>query len=85
LTALFKSPTDSAGKFMDVSLEGFQTALHISCFSLVQLCKALEPAMNDNASVMAHLTSYHGGHHFEVWRQHHQICIRFYFESSFSG
>ena len=52
-TAAFAPKDGLTGKFMDVSLEGFQTALQISCFSLVQLCKALEPVMNDNASVMA--------------------------------
>ena len=58
-TAAFSPKDGLTGKFMDVSLESFQAAIHISCFSLVQLCKALEPVMNDNASVMA--MSYLGG------------------------
>lgn len=41
------------GRFMDVPREAFQTALDISCFSLVRLCQALEPVMNDGGSIMA--------------------------------
>jgi enoyl-[acyl-carrier protein] reductase I len=51
-SAAFAPKDGLQGKFMDVSLESFQTSLAVSCFSLVQLCKALEPVMNDNASVM---------------------------------
>lgn len=52
-SAAFATKDGLGAKFMDVSLEGFQTALNISCYSLVALCRALEPVMNDNASVMA--------------------------------
>jgi enoyl-[acyl-carrier protein] reductase I len=52
-TAAFSPKDGLTGKFMDVSIESFQSAMNVSCFSLVALCKALEPVMNDNASVMA--------------------------------
>ncbi len=52
-TAAFAPKDGLTGKFMDVTLEGFSTALNISCYSLVALCRTLEPVMNDNASVMA--------------------------------
>ena len=52
-SAAFATKDGLGAKFMDVTLEGFSTALNISCYSLVALCRALEPVMNDNASVMA--------------------------------
>ena len=51
-SAAYAAKDGLMGRFMDVSLEGFQMSLNVSCFSLVALCKALEPVMNDNASVM---------------------------------
>lgn len=52
-SAAFAKREDLAGKFIETSRDGFAMALDISCFSLVALCKALEPIMNDDASVMA--------------------------------
>jgi enoyl-[acyl-carrier protein] reductase I len=51
-SAAYAAKDGLMGRFLDVSLEGFQMSLNVSCFSLVALCKALEPVMNDNASVM---------------------------------
>lgn len=51
-SAAYAAKDGLTGRFMDVSLEGFQLSLNVSCFSLVALCKALEPVMNDGASVM---------------------------------
>ncbi len=38
--------------FIETSEEAFQTALGVSCYSLIALCRALEPVMNDDASVV---------------------------------
>lgn len=45
------------GRFIDTSRDGFLTALEISAFSLVGLCKAFEPLLNPGASVLT-LTYY---------------------------
>ena len=40
------------GRFIDTSLEDFQTAMNASAYSFVRLCKTMEPLLNDEASVM---------------------------------
>ncbi|MBC8064908.1 MAG: enoyl-ACP reductase [Chlorobia bacterium] len=40
------------GRFIDTSLEDFQVAMNASAFSLVRLCRALEPLLNEDASVI---------------------------------
>ncbi|MBS1706264.1 MAG: SDR family oxidoreductase [Armatimonadetes bacterium] len=52
-SAAFAKREDLDGRFIETSEEGFLTALNISCYSLVSLCRVLEPLMNDDASVMA--------------------------------
>lgn len=52
-SAAFARKEELQGDFIDTSEEGFVTALTISAFSLIKLCKALEPIMNDDGSVMA--------------------------------
>lgn len=52
-SAAYAKREDLAGRFVDTSRDGFALALDISCYSLVALCKALEPIMNEDASVMA--------------------------------
>lgn len=51
-SAAFANRDDLMGRFIDTSLEGYLTALEISSYSLVSMCKALEPLMNDDASVV---------------------------------
>lgn len=51
-SAAFANKDDLTGKFIDTPLAGWNMALEISAYSLVKLSKALEPIMNDNASVM---------------------------------
>jgi enoyl-[acyl-carrier protein] reductase I len=41
-----------AGRFIDTKLEDFQVAMNISAFSLGRLCQALEPLLNEDASVI---------------------------------
>jgi len=41
-----------AGRFIDTKLEDFQIAMNISAFSLGRLCQALEPLLNEDASVI---------------------------------
>jgi enoyl-[acyl-carrier protein] reductase I len=48
---------DLDGRFIDTSRKGYSTALDVSAFSLVALCRAFEPLLNDNASVIT-LTYY---------------------------
>lgn len=52
-SAAFAKREDLAGRFIDTSRDGFALALDISAFSLVALCRALEPVLADDASVMA--------------------------------
>lgn len=40
------------GRFIDTSLDDFQVALNASAYSLIRLCKALEPVLADDASVI---------------------------------
>jgi len=51
-SAAFAKREDLQGRFIETSLDGFNTALDVSSFSLVQLCRALEPVFNDDASVV---------------------------------
>lgn len=51
-SAAFANREDLQGRFIDTSLDGFNTALDISSYTLVKLCRALEPVMNDGGSVM---------------------------------
>ena len=41
-----------AGRFVETSREAFAIALDVSCYSLIRLCQALEPVMNDDGSVI---------------------------------
>jgi enoyl-[acyl-carrier protein] reductase I len=40
------------GRFLDTTLADFQVAMNASAYSLVRLCRAMEPLLNDDASVM---------------------------------
>lgn len=51
-SAAFANKEDLAGRFIDTSREGFAMAMDISCYSLVKLCKVLEPVFNEDASVI---------------------------------
>ena len=52
-SAAFANREDLQGRFIDTSMEGFNLALDISSYTLVKLCRALEPVLSDDASVMA--------------------------------
>lgn len=52
-SAAFANREDLAGRFIDTSRDGFKMALDVSAYSLVALCKALEPVFAPDASVMA--------------------------------
>ncbi len=51
-SAAFAPKEALAGRFVDTQRADFATALDISCYSLVALCRALEPVLADDASVM---------------------------------
>jgi enoyl-[acyl-carrier protein] reductase I len=61
-SAAFAQRDDLQGRFLDTSLDGFNTALDISAYSLVRMCKALEPVLSDDASVVT--VSYLGSTRF---------------------
>ncbi len=48
----FAHRDDLHNRYMDTSREGFRMAMDISAYSLVALCKAFEPMLNPNSSVM---------------------------------
>lgn len=48
----FAQREDLQGRFIDTPREGFKTALDISAYSLVALCKAFEDILNPGASVL---------------------------------
>ncbi len=54
----FANRDDLQGRYIDTSREGFALALDVSAFSLVSLCKAFEPLLNDDGSVIT--LSYYG-------------------------
>lgn len=51
-SAAFAQREDLEGRFIDTSRGGFATAMDVSCYSLVALCRTLEPLFNEDASVM---------------------------------
>jgi len=51
-SAAFANKDDLSGRFVDTSREGFATALDISCYSLIKLCKIFEPLFNEDGSVI---------------------------------
>jgi len=50
--AAFAKRDDLAGRFIDTSRDGFAMAMDISAFSLVAICRAFEPLLNEDASIM---------------------------------
>lgn len=51
-SAAYANREDLQGDFIHTSQDGFVTAMSISAYSLVKLCRVLEPIMSDDASVM---------------------------------
>ncbi len=54
----FANRDELKGRYVDTSREGFRLALDVSAYSLVALCKAFEPLLNPEASVLT--MTYHG-------------------------
>ncbi|MCE9560410.1 MAG: SDR family oxidoreductase [Armatimonadetes bacterium] len=50
--AAYAPREDLQGRFIDTSRAGFSLAMEVSCYSLITLCRAMEPLLNDDASVM---------------------------------
>ena len=48
----FAAKEDLKGRFIDTSRDGFKMALDISAYSLIAMCKAFEPLLSPNASVL---------------------------------
>ena len=49
----FANREDLSGRFVDTSRDGFKLALEVSAYSLTALCRAFEPLMTENASVLS--------------------------------
>lgn len=52
-SAAFANREDLQGRFIETSRAGFQTALDVSAYSLVSVCRTLEPLFNEDGSVIA--------------------------------
>jgi enoyl-[acyl-carrier protein] reductase I len=50
--------TDLHGRVIDCSLEGFQQAMRVSCYSFLELARHAEPLMNDGGTLLT--MSYYG-------------------------
>lgn len=48
----FAKKEELSGRYVDTSREGFHIAMDVSVFSLVALCRALEPLMGEGGSVV---------------------------------
>ncbi|MFK8040151.1 MAG: enoyl-ACP reductase [Rickettsiaceae bacterium] len=48
----FADRNELKGKFFDTTLANFQNSMHISCYSLIDFAKRLQPIMNENASII---------------------------------
>ena len=49
----FANREDLTGEFINTSKQGFDTALGVSSYSLISLCREARPLMNEGASVIA--------------------------------
>lgn len=49
----FASKEDLQGRFIDTSAEGWNLAMGISAYSLVSICRNVEPIMNEGGSIFA--------------------------------
>jgi enoyl-[acyl-carrier protein] reductase I len=52
-SAAFAQREDLQGRFIDTSRAGFATAMDVSAYSLVALCRVLESVLADDASIVA--------------------------------
>jgi enoyl-[acyl-carrier protein] reductase I len=52
-SAAYANRDDLQGRFIETSKDGFSLALEISAYSLVSVCRTLEPLFNEDASVIA--------------------------------
>jgi enoyl-[acyl-carrier protein] reductase I len=64
----FADRADLQGRFIDTSRKGFALAMDVSAYSLVALCKAFEPLLNDNGSVLT--MTYYGA---DKWVQNYNV------------
>lgn len=54
----FAPPDDLHGRVLDCSLAGFQQAMHISCYSFIEMARLAEPLMTQRGAILT--MSYHG-------------------------
>lgn len=48
----FADKNELKGRYINTTLENFQLAMHVSCYSLTALAQKFEPIMNDNSSIL---------------------------------
>ena len=54
----FAPREDLHGRVIDCSLEGFQQAMHVSCYSFIEMARRAEPLMTDGGALLT--MSYYG-------------------------
>lgn len=55
----FAPAPDLHGRLVDASLAGFQRAMHVSCYSLIEIARCAEPLMLDGGAIVA--MTFYGG------------------------
>lgn len=48
----FARATDLQGRVVDCSAAGFQQAMHVSCYSLIEMARLAEPLMTDGGTIL---------------------------------
>jgi enoyl-[acyl-carrier protein] reductase I len=48
----FAPATDLQGRVVDCSAAGFQKAMHVSCYSLIEIARLAEPLMTDGGTIL---------------------------------
>ena len=81
-SAAFANKDDLQGRFIDTSLDGFKLALDISAYSLVRVCKILEPVLADEGSIitMSYLGSTRAADNYNIMgvaKAALEACVRY--------
>lgn len=48
----YSDKNELKGKYLDTSLSNFQNSMHISCFSLVEMCREAQELLSPNSSIL---------------------------------
>ena len=58
----YSDKSELKGKYLDTSLANFQNTMHISCYSLLEMCKLAQPILSNDSSIIT--LSYLGAEKF---------------------